>query len=94
MNADSTIAAPAWNWLQSLRDSSPETRIQLAPEVRVPASEARSDVAAAYHEVGNELRMEGDTDRAVRAFTRSLMFSPDRIQTRQALSELAGRRSP
>ena len=94
MDADSTIATPAWNRLKLVRDSSPGTRMELAPEVWVSASEAKSDLAAAYHKAGNEFRMKGDTDRAVRAFTRSLMFSPDRIQTRQILSELADRRSP
>ena len=94
MDADSTIAAPAWNRLKLLRDSSPETRIQLSEGIWVMASDAKSDVASAYHNVGIGFQTEGDLDRAVRAYTRALMFRPERVQTRQILSELVGRRPP
>ena len=71
MDADSTIAAPAWKRLKRVRDSSPGTRVEVAPEVWMPASEAGSYAAAAYHKVGTGfLRMEGDPDRAVLAYTR------------------------
>ena len=93
MDADSAIAAPAWNQLKLLRDSSPETRIEVAQGVFVLASDAKSDVASAYHNVGAGFQTEGNLDRAVLAFTRSLMFNPDRVQTRQALSELIDRGS-
>ena len=94
MDADSTIATPAWNRLKLLRDSSPETRIQLTPGVWVMASDAKSDVASAYHKVGTGFQTEGDFDRAVLAYSRSLMFRPDRVQTRQALAELRDRGPP
>ena len=94
MDADSTIATPPWNRLKLLRDSSPETRIQLSPGVWVLASNAKRDVAAAYHKVGNGFRSEGDFDRAVLAYSRSLMFRPDRVQTKQALAELRERGRP
>ena len=94
MDADSTVATPAWNRLKLLRDSSPETRIQLTPGVWVMASDAKNDVASAYHNVGTGFQTEGDLNRAVQAYSRSLMFHPGRVQTRQALAELRDRGSP
>ena len=94
MDADSAIATPPWNRLKLLRDSSPETRIQLSQGVWVMASDAKSDVASAYHNVGTGFQTEGDFDRAVVAYSRALMFRPDRVQTRQALAKLRDRGSP
>ena len=94
MDADSTIATPAWNRLKLLRDSSPGTRMEVAPKAWILASDAKIEVASAYHNVGAGFQTEGNLDRAVRAYTRSLMFNPDRVQTRQALAELTGGKSP
>ena len=94
MDADSTIAAPAWKRLKLVRDSSPGTRMEVAPEVWMQASVAKRYVAAACHNVGNGFLREGDPDRAVLAYTRSLVFNPDRIRTRQALSKLTEGKSP
>ena len=83
MDEDSTIAEPAWNWLKILRDSSSANHVQFAPDLFVSASNAKIDVAAAFDKVGYGFQVEGDFDRAVLAYKRSLMFGPDREITRQ-----------
>ena len=89
VDADPAVSGSAWQQAKLLRDAPAEMQIEVAPDVWVLARHAKTDVAAAYHKLGNGFRANGEPDRAVMAYKRSLMFRPNHPQTLQALADLS-----